>query len=64
MSRPLPRYCGYRTCVAAATHLIDGQHRHTITCPRHFDAQLRWAGEDARASPIPGTSTEQADTLF
>jgi hypothetical protein len=64
MSRPLPRYCGYRTCAAAATHLIDGKHRHTLACPRHLDAQLRWAGDGARASPIPGATPEQADTLF
>lgn len=68
MSRPLPRYCGYRTCTQQATHLIDGKCRHTLACSRHLDKQLRWVGEGARALPIPnanplvGTPTEL--TLF
>lgn len=64
MSRPLPRYCGYRTCTDQPTHLIDGKTRHTLTCHRHLERQTAWAGPGATVTPIPhanplkGTPTE------
>ncbi|MEV6344159.1 hypothetical protein [Actinoplanes sp. NPDC051851] len=50
----LPDWCLFGDRAHRAAYAVDGTSRECITCLAHLEQARRWAGRNARVTPLQG----------